>query len=70
MMTEHEYEFLTGQWKGPKGAAFNQVFEFSRSFGWCAGFDTRGVPVLTKRGIKAIKAYQADESMKRSKETI
>lgn len=66
MMTQHEYDFLTGKWEGPKGAAFNQVFEFARSFGWCAGLDTRGTPILTGKGIKAIKAYQVEDSYKKT----
>ena len=65
-MTQHEYDFLTSRWDGDrspdgsKGAAWNQVFAFCRSFGWCAGFDQEGRPVLTNKGIKAIKAYQSD----------
>lgn len=38
MMTSHEYEFLTGSWTGPKGAAYNQVAEFCKEFGWYKGF--------------------------------
>lgn len=65
-MTDMEYEFLTSQWTGPKGAAYNQVFEFCRSFGWCVGFDGGGRPVLTDRGIRTIKAYQSEWSNKKS----
>lgn len=65
MMTEHEYDFLTGGWDKVKGAAYNEVFEYCRVFGWCAGLDTAGRPVLTGKGIKAVKAYQADISYRR-----
>ena len=65
MMTRDEYEFLTSNWQGPRGAAYNQVCEFCRSFGWCAGFDTNGRTILTNKGIQAIKEYQAEENRKR-----
>lgn len=64
-MNQHDYDFLTGQWTGPKGAAYNETFEFCRQFGWCVGFDTEGGVVLTKHGVKAIKAFQAEENYKR-----
>lgn len=57
-MNDYEYKFLTGKWEGVKGAAYNQVFEFCRNFGWCAGFDAHGNAILTKHGIKALKDYQ------------
>lgn len=65
-MNQHEYDFLTSRWSGPKGAAYNSVFEFSRSFGWCAGFDAEGRPVLTNKGISAIKSFQANDSYKKT----
>lgn len=65
MMTKHEYDFCTSNWEGPKGAAYNQVFEFCRSFGWVAGFDQKGRTILTNKGIKAVRAYQAEENYKK-----
>ncbi len=59
-MTQHEYDFLTSRWSEEKGAAWNQVFSFCRSFGWFAGLDQEGRPVLTNKGIKVIKAYQSE----------
>lgn len=64
-MTQHEYEFLTNNWEGPKGAAYNQVFEFCRSFGWCAGFDYSGRPILTRKGVKALKSYSSSTNNER-----
>ena len=66
MMTSHEYEFLTGSWTGPKGAAYNQVAEFCKEFGWYKGFYANGTtPILTHKGMDAIKAYQASENWKK-----
>ena len=65
MMTRHEYEFLTGNWQGVAGAAYNQVYEFCKEFGWMKGFDGNGKPILTQKGLDAIKAYQANENYMR-----
>lgn len=64
-MTKLEYSFLTSNWQGEKNKTYNQVFAFCRSFGWCAGFDENGRVVLTKKGINALKAYQAEENYKK-----
>lgn len=64
-MTEHEYDFLTNNWQGVKGAAYNQVYEFCKEFGWLKGFYSNGTPELTHKGMDAIKAYQANENYKR-----
>lgn len=56
-MNEFEYRFLTGSWDGPKGAAYNQTFEFCRNFGWCVGFDQNGRPVTTKKGAQMVRDY-------------
>lgn len=61
MMTVHEYQFLTDQWDGPPGAAYNQVYEFCRAFGWMRGFDRDGVPVLTELGAKEVRKFEEDE---------
>jgi hypothetical protein len=65
MMTQHEYEFLTDSWTGLKGAAYNQVYEFCKEFGWLEGFYPDGATRLTQAGMNAIKAYQANENYKR-----
>ncbi len=65
MMTPHEYDFLTGSWTGPKGAAYHQVYEFCKVFGWLKGFYKNGTPELTQKGMAAIKEYQANENYKR-----
>lgn len=62
MMTKDEYAFLTGNWEGVKGGAYNQVYEFCKEFGWLKKFDKGGNPVLTQKGLDAIKAYQANEN--------
>lgn len=59
-MTTDEYEFLTGAWRGPKGAAFNAVYEFCREFGWLSPTGE-----TTPKGLDAIKAYQTDQSWKK-----
>lgn len=52
-MNEYEYEFLTGTWEGAKGAAYNQVYEFCRGFGWC---DSQGQ--ATEKGREALTQYE------------
>ena len=64
-MTEHEYEFMTGRWKGVKGAAFNAVYDFCCEFGWVMGMSDHDEPIPTQKGLEAIKAYQANENYKR-----
>lgn len=64
-MNEYEYKFLTGKWEGIKGAAYNEVFEFCRNFGWCVGFDASGRPVLTRQGAARVRAYQTELNYKR-----
>mgnify|MGYP003386403153 CR=1 FL=1 len=65
MMTSHEYDFLTNSWTGPKGAAYNQVYEFCKEFGWMKGVYASGGPILTQKSMNAIRAYQANENYKR-----
>ena len=64
-LNKYEYQFLTQTWEGVKGAAYNECFEFCRQHGLSMGFDMKGRPVLTKKGIAAIKAYQAEDNWKR-----
>lgn len=52
-MNEFDYQFLTGNWEGVKGAAYNQTYEFCKEFGWC---DREGKP--TPAGLRAIKEYE------------
>lgn len=54
MMTKHEYEFMTGRWQGPKGAAYNQVYEFCKESGWLMGLSDHGEPIPTAKGTEAI----------------
>jgi hypothetical protein len=63
-MSKFEYDFLTDAWISPRGAAYNQVYEFCQEFGWVSGFDNRR-PVLTQKGLEAVKAYQANENYNR-----
>ena len=58
MMTEQEYQFMSGKWEGPRGAAYNAVYGFCRSFRWILGLDREGVPILTQKGMEALKEYE------------
>lgn len=51
-----DYEFLTGRWSGPSGAAYNQTYEFCKNSGWC---NQDGTP--TPAGLKAIQEYEMKE---------
>lgn len=64
-MSKFEYEFLTDTWEGPRGAAYNQAYEFCKEFGWIDGFHMDGTPSLTNKGMEAVRAYQAGENWKR-----
>ena len=57
-MNDFEYEFLTGNWEGPKGAAYNAVYEFCTEFRWMDGFNMDGNPSITEKGMKAIEEYK------------
>lgn len=62
-INEYDFEFLTDTWSGPKGAAFNQTYEFCYEEGWC---DRRGQ--VTPKGEKAIEYYL--EYKRRDADTI
>lgn len=58
IMLPHEYEFMTGTWKGPKGAGWNAVYELCKEFGWIMGMSDHDEPIPTEKGIEAIKEYK------------
>lgn len=60
MMTEQEYRFLTNQLDWGPGAGRNAVYDFCQEFGWLAGMTLTGDCILTKKGLEAVKAYQAE----------
>lgn len=65
MITRYEHAFLTQTWEGVKGASYNACFEFCRQHGLCSGFDLQGRPILTKKGVAAIREYQTNDNYKR-----
>lgn len=56
-MNRYEYDFLTGNWQGPYGAAYNAVYEYCRESGWCTS-DGK----ITDSGRAAVKRYQENEN--------
>lgn len=56
-MNSFEYSFLTDNWQGPYGAAYNAVYEYCRGRGWCT-FDGKS----TESGRDAVKRYQENEN--------
>lgn len=60
-MNKFEYDFLKGKWDGPKGAAYNQVFEFCQKAGWLIGrsFVDPDQLVLSHKGTVAVYDYEA-----------
>jgi hypothetical protein len=54
-LTDMEYEWLTG-WKGPPGAAYNQVYEFLKEDG-LVHFDGTTTPL----GYKRIQEYEMEK---------
>lgn len=52
LMNKHEYDFITNNWEGPKGAAYNQVWEFCREFGWLTSEGR-----ITEKGTDAMREY-------------
>jgi hypothetical protein len=59
-MTKHEYQFMMNAWEGPKGAAYNAVYEFCRGFGWMLGFTNDGLVIQSNEGAKAVRQYQKE----------
>lgn len=57
-MNECEYNFMTGNWAGPKGAAWNSVYEFCRKSGWIMGWSDHDEPIPTSSGTAAIQDYK------------
>jgi hypothetical protein len=57
-ITKFDYEFLTGNWEGPKGAAYNAVAEDCKDAGFYNGWTCEGLPALTKKGMKALEEYR------------
>ena len=57
-MTKHEYEFMTGQWEGPKDAVYTRVVVFCQSRGWIRGFSDHYEPIPTEEGTAAIETYK------------
>jgi hypothetical protein len=53
-LTNFDYEYLTGKWDGPPGAAFNVVAEDCMN----AGYGYYGHP--TEKGQKAIIEFERD----------
>lgn len=56
-MNAYEYEFMTGRWKGPRGAAYNTVYEFCKNSGWIMGWSDHDEPIPTQAGSEAIERY-------------
>ena len=61
MMTRHEYEFMTGKWSGPQGAAYNQVYAFCKRMKWFMGLSDHGEPIPTEKGLQAILGYKEND---------
>ena len=57
-MNLYEYEFMTGRWSGPKGAAYNQVYEYCKEQGWIMGWSDHDEPIPTERGTQAMKNFK------------
>lgn len=53
-MTQFEYDYLSGVWDGPKGAAFNAVDEFCGDL----GYGDFGKP--TKLGERQMELYDRE----------
>ena len=62
-MNEFEFAFMTGRWKGVKGAAYNACYEFCKKRGWFMGLSDHGEPIPTERGSKAIKEYKESQNV-------
>lgn len=61
-MNKYEYEFMTGKWEGPKGAAFNQCYSFCRRQGWIMGWSDHGEPIPSATGIAAMNNFKKGNS--------
>ena len=57
-MNQLEYDFLSGNWKGIKGAAYNQAYEYCKEFGWIMGFSDHDEPIPTQKGIEPMSLFR------------
>ncbi len=67
VMNAFEYELLTKQWKGAKGAAYNATFEFCQNRGWAVrrGYHSRPADAdfqftVTQKGDEAVRDFIKD----------
>jgi len=58
-INEYEWQYLTDQWDGPPGAAYNQTYEFCYEAGWC---DHRGTRTI--KGDAAVEYYERYKRVK------
>lgn len=63
-INQHEFEFLTDNWQGPKDAGYNKVYEYCTECGFIEGFNNNGRPLLTHLGFEAVKAYTSSYEKK------
>jgi hypothetical protein len=59
-LNDWEYDFLTGQWEGPFGAAYMACFEFCKENGLC---DMQGQ--INQWGREAVAKYEEDNGVAR-----
>ncbi len=61
-MNDFDYDLLTGQWEGPKGAAYNVVYEDCKSMGFIK--EKMDGWTLTEKGKQAVAYYEAKNGLK------
>jgi hypothetical protein len=59
IINSYEWEFLTDNWEGVKGAAYNEVYEFCQEKGLIDGFNRWKEPLLTSKGQEQIFLYES-----------
>lgn len=72
-MNVYEYELLTNNWRGARGAAYNATYEFCHQRGWLVPRRYKGLApsdpefsfVVTQKGYEGIKAFQSKINFKR-----
>lgn len=52
-INDFEYDFLTGSWEGPYGAAYMATYEWCKNNGLC---DQQGR--ITRWGLEAVKKFE------------
>lgn len=65
MLTQRQYDFLTGAFYKPGCTVYEETVKTCQARSLSKGFYAKGPPILTYGGLNAIKAFQEEESRRK-----